>query len=577
MGNGSDRLFRVYKYDPGGTAPVVPLAYFIESTAPDDIDDEAVEPNPVPGLTLIPDPDDAIKEIACHLRKSPHPTLAINVHGYNTPRKAALERYKASFDYVHDDPAITAADPVCIGYRWPSESLFSILWSWLRAAPLLLAGLLGVSLFLFACWAILRFLVHDTGWVPTLVVALAWIFAAFPIATWLLRGSVYYRDAWRAASYGAPDLVEIITQIDARLTGLAPDGVPPRRVALCVLGHSMGGFVVTNALRVLADTFQPQAVPEGLNAGVAKRKLMRAEDVPESDDDAPAGGVREAPSSPGPDELTFIPGDIGNSLRLVRLVLVSPDIPAEAVISNRANFLESALRRCEEAYLFCSGDDEVLRQLSTMSNSFTLPAKRWRYGFRLGNVEVVSENVAQAHRTAKPDPRAYLHDLRIGYFTLRRLYRKLNIGIVQNALPLVFSYFDCTDYNENGERFLSLVSRTVGRHGRLETLSSFQHLRLLFSYLVLGSPDVHGGYFDPRAKTANALMYRFLCLGYDATFAAFQKGGVPLLQACRNTGIQVLLSPYAGADAPRRRELASAPAALAERQRPAPAPATPGE
>jgi hypothetical protein len=250
-------------------------------------------------------------------------------------------------------------------------------------------------------------------------------------------------------------------------------------------------------------------------------------------------------------------------LRLWRLVLVSPDIPAEAVISNRANALATSLRRCREAYLFSSGDDEVLRQLSTMANVFAFPAKRWRYGFRLGNVEVVSENAGTAHRVAKPDPRAYLYDLRIGYFTLLHLYRKLDIGVVQNALPLVFSYFDCTDYVENGRRFLSLVSRKVGRHGRLKMVSSFQHLRLLFSYLLFQTPDVHGGYFDPAAKTANALIYRLLCLGFDATNQAFDKEGVPMLQACRNTSIEVLLSPYAGDHAPRVRELATAPPALA--------------
>jgi hypothetical protein len=217
---------------------------------------------------------------------------------------------------------------------------------------------------------------------------------------------------------------------------------------------------------------------------------------------APPGQGRDpdtasAPDARGPDELTFIPGDIGNALSLWRLVLVSPDIPAEAVIADRANALADSLRRCREAYLFSNGEDEVLRQLSTMANVFAFPARRWRYGFRLGNVEVVSENVATIHRVAKPDPRAYLHDLRIGYFTLLHLYRKLDIGIVQNALPLVFSYFDCTDYVENGRRFLSLVSRKVGPHGRLRMVSSFQHLRLLFSYLLFQTPDVHGGYFDP--------------------------------------------------------------------------------
>jgi hypothetical protein len=570
MADVKDRLFRVYKYDPG-PGPVVPLAYFIESTAPDDIDGPDILPAPIEGLMLIPDPDRAIADIARHLRDAKNPTLAINVHGYNTPRQDALIRYRNSFDYIHNDPAITAADPVCIGYRWPSEGMFSILWSWLPAAPWLLKGLLNVGVLFAAVWAILRFLMQQDGWAATLCGAFAWIFAALPIATFLLRGSVYFRDSYRAATYGAPDLVEIIRQIDTRLTSLMPEGEAPRRVALCLLGHSMGGFVVTNAIRALSDLFKPEAVPASLNAGVAKRKLWNPEEMSEPAAPSSRQG-REAdtgrtPDDRGPDELTFIPGDIGNALRLWRLVLVSPDIPAEALISDRANTLAHSLRRCREAYLFSNGEDEVLRQLSTMANVFAFPARRWRYGFRLGNVEVVSENVATAHRVTKPDPRAYLHDLHIGYFTLLHLYRKLDIGIVQNALPLVFSYFDCTDYAENGRRFLSLVSRKVGPHGRLEMVSSFQHLRLLFSYLLFQTPDVHGGYFDPAAKTANALIYRLLCLGFDATNEAFDKHGVPMLQACRNTGIEVLLSPYAGDHGPRARELATAPAALAGRER----------
>jgi hypothetical protein len=36
-----------------------------------------------------------------------------------------------------------------------------------------------------------------------------------------------------------------------------------------------------------------------------------------------------------------------------------------------------------------------------------------------------------------------------------------------------------------------------------------------------------------------------------------------MLQACRNTSIEVLLSPYVGDDAPRARKLATAPPALA--------------
>jgi hypothetical protein len=62
----------------------------------------------------------------------------------------------------------------------------------------------------------------------------------------------------------------------------------------------------------------------------------------------------------------------------MRFVLASPDISAEALLSNRANFLASSLRRFREAYLFSNEGDEVLRQISTTANYFSFPTKSWK-------------------------------------------------------------------------------------------------------------------------------------------------------------------------------------------------------
>src|ERR1700761_9501064 len=75
-----------------------------------------------------------------------------------------------------------------------------------------------------------------------------------------------------------------------------------------------------------------------------------------------------------------------------RFVLASPDIPAETLLSSRGNFLASALSRFDEAYLFSSEGDEVLRQISTLANYFVFPTKSRNHGFRLGNVEILSRN-----------------------------------------------------------------------------------------------------------------------------------------------------------------------------------------
>ena len=75
--------------------------------------------------------------------------------------------------------------------------------------------------------------------------------------------------------------------------------------------------------------------------------------------------------------------------------LASPDIPAETLLSNRGNFLASALSRFQEAYLFSNEGDEVLRQISTLANYFPCSRpKAATHGFRLGNVEILSVNSA---------------------------------------------------------------------------------------------------------------------------------------------------------------------------------------
>ena len=125
----------------------------------------------------------------------------------------------------------------------------------------------------------------------------------------------------------------------------------------------MGGFVVTNAIRALSDLFARDALRPRLNAGTV---------------DEHTGGTL-APVSP----------NIGNALTLMRFVLASPDISAEALLSNRANYLAASLRRFREAYLFSNEGDEVLRQISTTTNYFSFPTKTWRHGYRLGSDAMV--------------------------------------------------------------------------------------------------------------------------------------------------------------------------------------------
>ena len=133
------------------------------------------------------------------------------------------------------------------------------------------------------------------------------MFVAIPFTLILLRVAVYFRDGYRATSFGIPDLVEIIGQIDKKLderhnrSWLSRMVLRPIPVQLSFIAHSMGGYVVTSVIRVLSDVFDPASIREGLNS----TKLPT--------------GVRDAKAF----------SRIGHAFCLKRLVLVSPDIPAE--------------------------------------------------------------------------------------------------------------------------------------------------------------------------------------------------------------------------------------------------------
>jgi Putative serine esterase (DUF676) len=83
--------------------------------------------------------------------------------------------------------------------------------------------------------------------------------AVFLIGTFVagavLRAIVYFRNGYRAANYGAADLIEIIRQIDRAIMESAERSNENNSVQLSFIGHSMGGFVVTSAIRSLTDLF----------------------------------------------------------------------------------------------------------------------------------------------------------------------------------------------------------------------------------------------------------------------------------------------------------------------------------
>ena len=508
--------------------------FFIESTAPTNVDDYSPSQSVTPdGMTPI-NSDDAIKDIATILAAEPDPNLVVMVHGFNNPEDAVFRTYVAASEAIQRDSIIQhRRGLVCVGYRWPSERMgqpYKGTWDALPTLPtwiLYLGALVVLATFPLVYWArdfrdwqYLSWLWNGTT--AHVLIMLGWTIAGLVLAAALLRTIVYFRDNYRAANYGVPDLIQIIRAIDGQIKII--DGGKERqranRVQLSFIGHSMGGFVVTNAIRTLSDLFTTT--------------------VSHIDDDYnPQKGEKPSP-------------EIGHAFKLMRFVLVSPDIPAEALLSTRGNFLASALRRFDEAYLFSNEGDAVLRQISTLANYFVFPTKSCDYGFRLGNIEVLSSDCGFLTVPEKE----FLSRLRIGNLTLQELYDALQEARAKRRgaspssipadtpLPRIFTYFDCTDYRDTG---LDGEVRPLLTRGLLKKetdytakLRWYQHLRLLFAYLIFQRPNVHGGYFEGELSTQ--LIYRLACLGYQETMQAFG-GEKAVSNMCAEKSIRVLVSP----------------------------------
>jgi hypothetical protein len=518
-------FFRAYKADL--TRPT----YFIESTAPDNVDDTGRMPDLPPEyrkyLKKI-EADEAVEEIAKTLAGSQNPNLVVMVHGFNNPEPAVLKMYLGAAMAIERDKVVKDREGlVCVGYRWPSERMgqpWQGTWDALPTLPtwLLNAGaVLAVVPFLLLYLGVLRQPIGDH-----LVTMLGLTLAGLVLTTALLRAIVYFRDTYRATNFGVPDLVHIIRVIDGKVGELRGSKDYTNDIQLSFIGHSMGGFVVTNTIRVLSDVFEDG--PTRINAY----------------------GAAADPS--------LASREIGHVFRLKRFVLASPDIPAETLVTNRSNFLASALTRFDEAYLFSNEGDEVLRQISTLANYFMFPTKSRNHGFRLGNVEILSREFGLLDIPQTE----ILKRLRIGHLTLQELYDALVRATEQRQgmaplampepqvlLPERFTYFDCTDYTdewtdpsgkEQPARPLLTFAKWYKRNDEDARIPWHSHLRLLLTYLLTQRPSVHGGYFE--GLLSQQLIYRLACLGYADTITAYG-GKAALGAACKEKRIRLLVSP----------------------------------
>lgn len=499
------RAFVADKAPPGGAF------YFVESTAPDAVEGDPGGADPTPPSLHEVDPDQAVKDIAAFLSPEDQPeidsSLVVMVHGFNTPRKRVLELYeKVRVALVDDGQIFDLAKRriVCIGYRWPSEGVFSDLGSTVGATPN--AALVALAL---VCAVLILLAIWTAHWAALLAI----LTAGTLIMAAALRGIVYFRDVYRATNNGVPDLVEVIRQIDLEavkgLNRLRAKGESQqrKRIALSFIGHSMGGLVVVSAIRVLSDVFDPDAILTKLSGAARSRTAEQAAD----------------------DQVS---GTIGHVFDLMRFVLASPDIPGETLLANRANFLASSLRRFKEAYLFSSEGDGVLRSISTIVNYFTFPTRSRNYGYRLGNAEILTSDFP------KPIAGDALKLVRVGRKTLAELSTE-TVGGNPSEVAKAFTYFDCTDYKDGEpQRGMLTEARNYKRNDPNAHIPVYEHIKLLALYL-LGRVDIHGGYFD--GPVTQRLMYRLACLGFTGTAAAYGNEQ-SLLNECAEHQIRVMPS-----------------------------------
>ena len=269
------------------------------------------------------------------------------------------------------------------------------------------------------------------------------------------------------------------------------------RIKLTFIGHSMGGYVITSAVRTLCDVF-----------------------------DLPSIGTLGLTSK--------IPtASIGCNFQLSRLVLVAPDIPINTIISGRANFLSSSLRRFQETYLFSNEGDLSLRLASTLANYFTFPSRTRESGYRLGNVAIKSRlgygilNMASIdtyHSEQQILDKLFVDSFDID-FSLHDIRAKYHLDETQSSeqISKLFSFFDCTDYCDRIIKRGTMLQRVLNLNkwqgdSALFDRPVLRHLRELVHYIRLSIAyafnyrDTHGAYFN--GEFSRHLIYRLAFLGF---------------------------------------------------------------
>lgn len=291
-----------------------------------------------------------------------------------------------------------------------------------------------------------------------------------------------------------------------------------KRIKLTFIGHSMGGYLVTSAIRILSDVFDLNSVGT----------LQLTNKLPTS--------------------------SIGSVFDLQRLVLIAPDIPINTILSGRSNFLRSSLRRFSETYLFSNEGDLALRIASTIANYFSFPARTRESGYRLGNVAIRDKEgygIINLNYVRQQQHQELLHTLFVDSFnmdkSLAKIQEEYHIKETEDheEIANLFTYLDCTDYTDQTTKLNSKKRRVLTLQKWRWEPRWIYYVRLTVAY-ALGIKDTHGGYF--QGQFSQQAIYRLAFLGFDGFLDSLEQNN-PMIaldilsQKCYQHKIQMILSP----------------------------------
>ncbi|MEH2349697.1 MAG: hypothetical protein V7K55_17205 [Nostoc sp.] len=531
-----------------GISSKVP-GYYVRSSATINVEDP-------PEVQQHNDNVDKVKEIAEYLIKSDRPELVFYIHGYANSEKDAINRYEKAYKYANSvDSGLTLDNRNCvfIGYRWPAETPLFQTGNYLESLPSLIVGIFitslifGLTAITLTLWAnaasnflltslLIILLASGLGlWIRDIakatdslriipnglvLVFFTWLFGAIfslfvknphpwliffivicglligmILALIILRVTAYPRDRFRASNYGVLDLVRFFQDLQKEILEIDRDinkNWEDVRIKVSFTAHSLGCEVATQTIRILSDVFDPEA----LNPKASSK--------------------------------------IGDVFSLGRLVLVAPDIPVESILTSRANFLKSSLKRCEEAYIFSNEADLVLRLASPAANYFSFPAKTRDRGYKLGNVTVERNKKkflpndygivnCQNDDFNNPAPPSEYLEIRASSNERKSLHcLNNNDPLDEKAIADSFTYFDCTDYTDCTDTETSKTG-VLSFSRKQSALNFYDYVQLCGAYFFKFPRyiNVHGGYFE--GKFCQLLINELAFLGYKGLLRRYSK------------------------------------------------------